>query len=101
MKKEGGVDVKKEDEEEKKEKPEGFWAIVSSDGTTGTVKARDKTWELSLHSYGPTSHAHDACAEILELVSSHAKAGPFMVPVDPEALNIPTVVPLRRFIRLF
>ena len=86
-KKEGDADVKKEDEEEK-EKPEAFWAIVSSDGTI--VKARDKTWELSLHSYGPTSHAHDACAEILELVSSHAKAGPFMVPVDPEALNIPT-----------
>lgn len=84
---EDDADVKKEDEEEK-EKPEAFWAIVSSDGTI--VKARDKTWELSLHSYGPTSHAHDACAEILELVSSHAKAGPFMVPVDPEALNIPT-----------
>jgi len=71
-----------------KEMPEAFWAVVSSCGTS--VVAKNKKWELSLHSYGPTSVAYAACKEILELVSSHAKAGPFMIPVDPVALDIPT-----------
>ena len=79
---EGNADMETE------EHPEAFWAVVSSCGTI--VRAKDKKWELSLHSYGPTSVAHAACEEILELVSSHAKAGPFMAPVDPEALDIPT-----------
>lgn len=65
-----------------------FWATVSADG--GIAYTEEKKYELSFHSYGKYSPAHDACLEILEHVKCHSKAGPFMEPVDYVALDIPT-----------
>ena len=84
-----------------------FWATVNDDGTllTDVTPSKDTgdgsptssperpalsgSYQIETHEYHPGSSAYALCESILSYLRRHPKAGPFLEPVDPIALNLP------------
>jgi ribosomal protein L36 len=73
-------------------KSEARWAslIFRDQGTIDCVFENETSiYTLQRFEYQPGSDAFKECRGIIQFLSRHAKAGPFMEPVDPIALGIP------------
>ncbi|EJK73057.1 hypothetical protein THAOC_05344, partial [Thalassiosira oceanica] len=80
--------------------PTAFWATVNDDGTLltdispsadagGHPAPPSGSYRVETHEYHPGSSAYALCESILAYLRRHPKAGPFLEPVDPVALNLP------------
>lgn len=85
-----------EDEgEEKDENSRAFWSTVNADGTLLTDIAADSkkslrsSYKIDMHEYFEGSEAYTACESVLAYMKNHQRSGPFSVPVDPVALQLP------------
>jgi hypothetical protein len=69
------------------------WVIVegSNDGLHCRIEGENGViYSLQESDYDSSSDAFKECQNILELLERHNKVAPFLEPVDPVALNIPT-----------
>lgn len=86
------LDNKEEDEESQNC---AFWATVNADGTVITDIAADAkhsfqtSYKIDMHEYSKGSEAYNACEAVLTYMKNHQRSGPFSVPVDPVALQLP------------
>jgi hypothetical protein len=68
-----------------------FWATLLLDSPTQCNLPDDRTvYTIQQFDYDSTSPAFRECRAIVKFLEKHAKAGPFLEPVDPVALYIPT-----------
>ena len=76
--------------------PEGkdsVWAILDGDSEGLLCKIEgcgDMVYSVQEFDYDSSSQAFKECKAIIAQLQRHTKIGPFMEPVDPIALNIPT-----------
>jgi len=69
----------------------GFWAPLRyNDQGALECTVNDKVYAVQQFEYHASSTAYQACETVLTFLKRHAKAGPFLHPVDAIALNIPT-----------
>ncbi|KAL7504504.1 hypothetical protein ACHAXN_002145 [Cyclotella atomus] len=72
-----------------------IWATVNNDGTLLTDIVSDSqsslcsSYKIDMHEYAEGSEAYTACESILTYMKHHQRSGPFSVPVDPVALQLP------------
>lgn len=72
---------------------ESLWAVLEGekDGLHCRVEGEEGVlYSVQEFDYDPSSQAFKECKNIISQLERHAKIGPFMEPVDPIALNIPT-----------
>ena len=77
--------------DEKSSRHEAFWATLktASDGSFLCCIGEDPTeYSVRQFDYDSSSAAFQECRAVIEHLRRQPKAGPFMVPVDPVALNI-------------
>jgi hypothetical protein len=72
-----------------------FWAalVFSDNGSIiGRIEgdAAKRDYMVQQFEYHTGSQAYEECRSIVKFLERHVKAGPFLEPVDPVALNIPT-----------
>jgi hypothetical protein len=77
------------------ENPEAFWATLDVRADDASYMCQpvgeSTTWYSIEHfDYHQTSAAFKECQNIINWLKRQSKAGPFMEPVDPVALNIPS-----------
>lgn len=72
-----------------------IWATVNTDGTLLTGITSDShpllcsSYKIDMHEYAEGSEAYAACESILTYMKNHQRSGPFSLPVDPVALQLP------------
>eukprot|EP00529_Nitzschia_sp_RCC80_P002753 CAMPEP_0113454018 /NCGR_PEP_ID=MMETSP0014_2-20120614/7651_1 /TAXON_ID=2857 /ORGANISM="Nitzschia sp." /LENGTH=1788 /DNA_ID=CAMNT_0000345419 /DNA_START=143 /DNA_END=5509 /DNA_ORIENTATION=- /assembly_acc=CAM_ASM_000159 len=70
-----------------------FWAVLGTadDGSAVCTRENDTTvYTIENSKYGPDSEAFQMCHEVIEWIKGNPKIVPFLLPVDPVALGIPS-----------
>jgi len=67
-----------------------FWATISSDASIISPLHMDSKFKIIPQEYHSSTPAYAACEAVIEYLKSNIKIVPFLKPVDPVALQIPT-----------
>jgi len=74
------------------ERKQSFRASLAAadTGMSCRIEGSDEKFSLHQFDYHPSSQAFKECRGVVGLLERHSKASPFLEPVDPVALNIPS-----------